>query len=126
MLSTFTRECFDELVADSSHRVLLYEEEDHLRGFAVVNLESTFEDESYGYEVDTLYVQEHFQGRGIGQSLLASIADRFGSTFWLSTWVHNTDAIEFYRTYGFTDVGRVDFDLEGERHENRVLSFGRV
>ena len=126
MLSTFTEEHFEATLDDSRYQVLLHEEDGHVRGYIAADLESVFEDASNGYEIATLYVQEHFQGSGIGSSLLEEIAVRCGTPFWLSAWVHNTRAIEFYQRRGFTDIGRRDFDLEGEMHENRVLVYRGV
>ena len=123
MLSTYTEQYFNELLEDPKYRVLVFEEKSHLRAFAVVDLKSVFEDESNGFRIDKLYVQEHFQGQGIGKSMLLEIQARFGDAFWLNVWVHNEQAIGFYTSFGFEDIGRTDFDLDGELHENRVLAF---
>ena len=49
-----------------------------------------------GFEVKTLYVQEHFHGKGIGTTLLDEAARRYGESLWLTTWIKNTPAIGFY------------------------------
>lgn len=88
-----------------------------------MNLQSVWKDKLNGFEIEKLYVQEHFQGRGIGKALLSEVTIRYGSTFWLSTWIHNEKAIGFYQHLGFVDIGKKYFELEGESHCNRVLAF---
>jgi len=58
-----------------------------------------------GYEIYTLYVQEHFQGLGLVKTMLYEMIKNYGDNFCLSTWVHNTPAIEFYNYLGFKDIG---------------------
>ncbi len=122
-ICTFTEQYFSNLLSDNKYKILVYEKENHLLGYIIVNLESYFENDINRYEVEKLYVQEHFQGRGIGKKLLEEINIRFGSKYWLSTWVYNKKAIEFYKHLGFEDIGKIYFELEGEKHENRVLQF---
>ena len=123
VLSTFTESHFDGLLQNPDYRILVYTEGEHLLGYIAVNLTSHYRDESNGYEVETLYVQEHFHGKGIGKKLLAEIRSQFGGRYWLSTWVHNDPAIGFYKKQGFRDIGEVFFQLGGEQHENRVLAY---
>lgn len=40
---------------------------------------------------------------------------------WLTPWVHNARALQFYARLGYVDVGSTSFLMEGEAHENRVL-----
>jgi len=121
VMSTFTESYYRDLLGNPDVRVLNYWHGENLVGFVVVNLTSRFGGDQSSYEVDTLYVQEHFQGQGIGRSLLKEIARLFGQAFWLSTWVNNRRAIDFYLHLGFSDVGSTHFELEDEQHENRVL-----
>ncbi len=86
-----------------------------------MDLESFFNNENNGYEVTTLYVSQHFQGQGIGRQLLDMVKTQHGLPFWLSTWVHNCQAIDFYRNLGFKVIGKLNFDLNGELHDNHVF-----
>ena len=73
-LSTFTESHFVELLNQKSTDVRVFEQDSHLVGFIVVNLDSRFEGcSNSGYEVSTLYVSQHFQGAGIGRKLLKEI-----------------------------------------------------
>lgn len=123
VLTSFTESYFSELIACQNYGILVYEEKEHLVGYIMANFNSLWKDASNGYEIDKLYVQFPFQGRGIGRSLILEMAARFGDTFWLSTWFRNEKAIEFYKHLGFIDIGHTYFELQGESHENRVLLF---
>ena len=123
-LKTFTEEYFNNLLNDPNYRILVFIKENHLVGYILAHLDSFWQDQSNGYEVDKLYVQEHFQGKGIGRKLLSELAVRYGGTFWLSTWVHNEKAINFYKHFGFIDIGHTYFELDkDELHENRILAY---
>ncbi len=122
-IGTYTEQYFKELINNPDYRILVFIEEKHLVGYVMANLKSLWQDQSNGYEIDKLYVQEHFHGKGIGRRLISEMAARYGGRFWLSTWAHNWNAINFYKHMGFIDIGHKDFELEGELHENRVLAF---
>lgn len=121
-LSTFTENYFQKILNKGSCEVWVYIEDEHLVGFVSVDMKSIFNDETYGYEVTTLYVSEHFQGQGIGRQLLNEIKTQHGAPYWLSTWINNHKAINFYRNLGFKVVGELNFDLKGELHKNYVFS----
>ncbi len=124
VMKTFTEGYFNKLLRDPRYSLLIFTKKNNLVGYILANLESFWQDKSNGYEIDTLYVQEHFQGFGIGRQLLSELSARYGGTFWLSTWVHNDKAIDFYKHLGFVDIGHTYFELgKNEQHENRILSF---
>ena len=126
VLSTFTEHYFDKLLNSPNYRILVFIEKNHLVGYIMANLESVWENELNGYEIEKLYVHENFQGKGIGRVLLSEMATQYGGTFWLSTWEHNVKAIGFYKHLGFLDIGCKHFQLENESHENRVLARKRI
>lgn len=127
VLNEFTEKKFLSYINHPDYRVLVVIKNDHLVGYVMMNLKSYWKDESNGFEIEKLYIQEHFQGMGLGRKLLSEVIDRYGDTFWLSTWVENKAGIGFYKHFGFEDVDRVDFRLsEAEIAENRVLVFGRL
>ena len=123
VLTTFTEKYYLDLLEKPSYKIFAYVERTNLLGFIVVNLDSFFKSEANGFEICTFYVQEHFQNQGIGKSLLNIIKENYGEVFWLSTWVHNTAAIAFYKKCGFKDIGSRNFKLGDDLHENRVLSY---
>lgn len=123
-LSTFTELHFLEILHNKSCDIWVYIKEDHLVGFVAVNLASHFNnnDNANGFEVTTLYVSEHFQGQGIGRQLLDKVKEQYGLSFWLSTWIHNFKAINFYNNLNFSLIGQLNFNIDGELHENHVFS----
>lgn len=121
-LSTFTEGNFRDILNSASCEVWVCIENEHLVGFISVDMESTFRDETYGYEVTRLYVSDHFQGQGIGRQLLSEAKTHHGESYWLSTWVNNHKAINFYRNLGLRVVGEINFELEGEFHKNYIFS----
>jgi ribosomal protein S18 acetylase RimI-like enzyme len=42
-------------------------------------------------------------------------------TIWLTTWVGNLRARDFYRTLGYKDVGVTQYVIKGKEYENRIL-----
>ena len=124
-LSTFTEEHFKKFLTDSKYKLLVFTQGIYLRGYALINLESRFKNEENGFEIEKLYVQGAFQGQGIGRNLLSEIITRYGNRFWLYTWVRNK-SIEFYKKFGFKDIGQYDFKFGNDMIENRVFAYGRA
>lgn len=124
-LATFTEGHYQQLIDASGHEILLFIENNHLVGFVVIDLDSRFKGGVGGYEIARLYVSEHFHGRGIGRALIEEAQLQYGLPCWLSVWVESHSAIAFYRKLGFEQIGNVEFNLEGELHENHVYSLGR-
>jgi len=126
VVSNFTETLYLEKLNDKTFPIFVVEKDNHLVGFVMLNLSATFENESNGYEIDTLYVQSHFKGFGLGKKLIQHVQNKFGITCWLHTWINNHNALGFYDYLGFKDVGNMYFDLEGEKHENRVLVLNKA
>jgi len=121
-LSTFTEEYFKQRLRDSKYRLLVFEEGIYIRGYALVNLESQFENDVNGFEIEKLYVHPPFQGHGIGRKLLLEIKEQFGDKFWLYTWVRNK-SVGFYQKFGFKNIGLHSFKFGDDTIENYVLGY---
>lgn len=98
----------------------------HLVGFAVLNMGVPCPiSASTLAELQTLYVQAHFVGQGVGRQLLSVAEKRAfdleGMPLWLTVNAHNAQAIGFYMHQGYTKQGTTDFVLGEQRHENHVL-----
>ncbi|KAF1040773.1 MAG: Spermidine/spermine N(1)-acetyltransferase [Burkholderia lata] len=124
VLRTFTPERILTLVNDPGAVLLVAEADGNLAGYMVIRLGSYHAD--VPVEIETLYVQATFSGRGIGSSLLTharGIAEeRTGSrSFWLSVNSQNDKAIAFYRSRGMAQEGTAYFELGGIRHENKIM-----
>lgn len=124
VLETFTPAYFAQRLASPRYRFLVHVAEGHLQGYVCLDLENRCPVAGQaGVEVEKLYVQAHFKGRGIGSALLRAAMQEVGDKLWLSTWVHNTPAIGYYHAFGFADIGQTWFELDGQQHENRVLAY---
>lgn len=78
-----------------------------------------------GLEIERIYVVKDFQGRGLGR-LLAQQALEFARArhkafAWLSVWLKNPGAIEFYRKLGFQPAGTRFFVMGDERQEDYIM-----
>jgi ribosomal protein S18 acetylase RimI-like enzyme len=109
-------------------RVLLAERKGNLVAFASVTLGATHSlvAEGAAAELSRLYVQSPFIRRGLGTLLLRQVealARAAGaSTLWLTAWVGNTQALAFYASQGYEELGSTDHEFENERFENRLFA----
>lgn len=107
---------------------LLAELAGHLIGFAQWSHGSTHElvQSDTCVELNRLYVQERFCGKGIGKALLLQAQDmaaaRGASALWLTAWVGNQRALAFYAACGYQDLGATLYVFQHEQHENRVFA----
>lgn len=126
-LGTYTPATYGALLQRPDVTILVAERRGHLLGFAQTTLGTgqALVRTTAPAELDRLYVQEPFTGRGLGRRLLHAAeqdaAARGAALLWLSPWVHNHRARHFYAREGYADIGTAWFEFEGERHENRVL-----
>lgn len=114
------------LLNDPLARLWVAELDGYLIGFAVVKFEVPCPVLApASAELQTLYVQEHFVGQGVGRQLLWVAEDmartQTGLPLWLTVNVHNAHAIRFYRRHGYTVLGTSDFVMGDQRHENHVF-----
>lgn len=130
VLSGYSQAVFAQALSDPRARLICAERAGHLVGFAHVTLGAAHALAPAGTQAELLrlYVQEPFTAQGVGTRLLAQaeqVASAVGATvLWLTPWVHNHRALQFYSRRGYQDHGLTHFTFEGESHENRV--FARV
>lgn len=118
-LTTFTPKYFSQLINNPKYKVMIYERDNAIVGFAVVNFESNYQGRDYGFEIEKLYVHNAFQGQGIGKKLLTEMKRHWGAEFWLYTWVENTSNL-FYQRLGLEHIGTFSFDFSGTQIVNNV------
>lgn len=124
VLKTFTPENILALLNEPDIVLLVAETETNLAGYLVMRFGSYHSD--IPVEIETLYVQDSFAGRGIGSALLShargAAAARTGNrAIWLIANSKNEKAITFYLSRGMTPEGIAYFELGGVKHENKVL-----
>ena len=126
VLSEFTAEKFQTRLSDASSTVLVAEIDKNLVGFAIAATGTACPvNTGAKVELATLYVQEHFVGKGVGSSLLQQAElwarQRADSSIWLTVNSKNFRAKAFYAKHGYTTLGLTFFRLGHEDHENLVL-----
>lgn len=123
VLDTLTEQHFVKKLADSNYQLYVFVEGDNLLGFIAIDLNSFWKGAENGFEIDTLYIQNRQQGKGIGRALLRHVSEQHGNCYWLTTWSKNVEGLSFYNHIGFKDIDVSYFELDGEKHENRVLMY---
>lgn len=126
VLSELTPEKYSSVLEDPSCQVFVAESGNSVVGFGAVKFSAPCPvGNCSSVELQTLYVQEHFIGYGVGRSLLqaaeAKARQRSNCTLWLTVNAMNARAIAFYARQGYTKVGTTYFVLGEEHHENHVL-----
>jgi ribosomal protein S18 acetylase RimI-like enzyme len=98
----------------------------YMVGFMDLDFVSTCPDATVsGVEILRLYVLQPFQRRKVGRTLMTLAEERVRSAghkaIWLTSWVGNLRARDFYRNLGYKDVGATQYVIEGQEYENRIL-----
>ena len=80
--------------------------------------------EEASLEIERIYIQKDFQGKGIGQYLLdfsiQLTIDKEFKLIWLGVWEHNLKAIHFYQKNNFQFFGKHSFFL-GQDEQTDLL-----
>ncbi len=126
VLSEFAPKRFLETIRSSQSRIVVAERSGHLVGYSRLQTGNKCpSDVDAQVELVNLYVQVHFTRAGVGTRLLREseqiAREIFGSSLWLTVNANNKDAVAFYRSQKYREIGIDYFELKGERHMNYVL-----
>jgi GNAT superfamily N-acetyltransferase len=128
VLDAFSTARMTELLTHRDVKICVAEQRGHLIGFAQVTLGAAHDlvKSDAPAELDRLYLQAPFAGRGLGSALLQAAQTMAvagdAQTLWLTSWDQNHHALDFYARHGYVDQGEADFHMHGEHHLNRVLA----
>lgn len=122
----FTEERFATEIRDTTKRLIVCEADSCLVGYVKIARDAICPVRKIkSAEIETLYVQEHFAGQGIGSALLESAMEYCRANarhhMFLLVNLENSHARKFYEGQRFEPVGTAHFALEDERHANAVL-----
>ena len=126
-LSRHSVACYAELLAQADVTLLVAERAGHLVGFSVVRNGAghALVAQPAAAELERLYVQEAFTGRGVGRDLLRqaekAAAARGAEMLWLTAWEGNARALRFYPRCGYEHLGDTFYTIEGVDHPNRLF-----
>jgi len=76
-------------------------------------------------EIERIYVDEAWQGHGVGKALMDFALSRAREAgceaLWLGVWENNFRALEFYRRYGFEQFGEHHFQIGKDLQRDLLL-----
>jgi ribosomal protein S18 acetylase RimI-like enzyme len=79
-------------------------------------------------EIERLYVREDWLGTGLGATLMRRAIEEARTqdcrTIVLGVWEHNRRAVEFYKRFGFKEIGRHEFQLGDDIQNDLILRKG--
>lgn len=125
-LAQLTPDKYLSVLGDSSSHVWVAEYRGNLIGLAIIQFGVSCPASSRSStELQTLYVQEHFVGQGVGRLLLRAAEEetrrRAQTVLWLTVNARNANALAFYQHQGYTQIGTSYFALGDTQHANHVL-----
>ena len=118
---------YEKLLVDPGVTILVAECAGHLVGFSQVRngVGHALVPEAAASELDRLYVQARFTGRGVGRDLLRhaekAAAARGADTLWLTAWEGNARALLFYPRRGYEDLGMTVYSFGGADFPNHLF-----
>jgi diamine N-acetyltransferase len=125
----FSVQAITALIADPLITFIIAEANRHLIGFAQVRRDAAqpLAATSHAVELQRLYVQQRFNGCGVGKRLLRRVEawarEQYATSVWLTAWSGNAHARAFYARQGYRDVGATHYVFRSETFENRVFVY---
>lgn len=115
-----------EIVSQSSRYFIAFEK-DEPAGYVKIgsSVQPVKIENHLNFEVERIYILQQFQGKGIGKKLLdlceQTAADEKIPLIWLSVWIENKRAVEFYKRCGFEIFDTVDFYLMDQVYDDYLM-----
>jgi GNAT superfamily N-acetyltransferase len=125
VLSKFRPEYFENRLNSDTYVIIVLQENEILKGFALINKNSSFENVDSCFEIEHLYIHHSSRGRGLGRELIDFIASNLSNKLWLYTWV-DTSANVFYNRLGFRKVGNYTFKFHQWEIANNVYFYHHI
>jgi GNAT superfamily N-acetyltransferase len=114
-------------LSDPDNIFLIVENESQPIGYAELILDSK-EDTLAGtnpLEIRRIYATQEYLGKGVGKALMqAAIQEarqRGRDSLWLGVWEKNPRAIDFYKKWGFKEVGMHTFKVGDDPQRDYVM-----
>jgi ribosomal protein S18 acetylase RimI-like enzyme len=126
--SSFTLECIETQLRAPASYFFLASEQTRLVGYVHIRVVAPPACVAglAPIELSRLYLEPDVQGRGFGAQLMQFALDESRRldrrTIWLGVYDENTRARDFYRRWGFEDVGTREFEFGGTIYHDPVMS----
>lgn len=122
----FTYENCLNSIHDKTRCCLVAEVDEHLVAYCEINFKAIHPDSKQNIaEMTVLYVSEHFYAQGIGKALVLEAEKQLiamgKSSYWLSCFIENQNAIDFYKHLGFKSNSSIYFTMGENSYENLVF-----
>ena len=79
-------------------------------------------------EIRRIYAAQEYLGKGVGKALMQATINearqRGCDCVWLGVWEKNQRAIDFYKKWGFREVGRHLFSVGNDPQNDYVMELG--
>lgn len=116
----------NELLNPDSYFYFLYSNDD-LAGYLKINESQAQTDihDPDSIELERIYVQKGFQGKGLGLILIHKTIElakeRKKKYIWLGVWEKNEKALQFYQNNGFYEIGKHSFVMGDEDQTDFIM-----
>jgi diamine N-acetyltransferase len=126
--SSLTLSYFRSHIDNPTSRTFVVERAGELIGYAIVSRSPVplCVTDASTVELARIYLRNDVKGQGLGAELMRksiSTARQFNArSMWLGVYDKNTRAREFYKQWGFADVGTKDFLFGGKLYADPVMS----
>ena len=96
-------------------------------GFAKLNLNRDYNSQKNPktLELERIYAIQEYIGKGVGKELMQACIDearkRGCDSLWLGVWEKNPRAIEFYKKWGFKEIGTHTFNLGNDPQMDYIM-----
>jgi len=114
-------------LGNPDHIFLIADEESQPIGYAqlILNSKEEFIAGTKSLEVRRIYATQEHIGKGIGKTLMQAAiheAEQRGcDSVWLGVWEKNPRAIEFYKKWGFKEVGTHIFTVGDDPQRDYIM-----
>jgi len=129
VLESFSPDVISKLLIQPDIALFVAQMNGHLIGFAQIAMQASHEliCTPNVAELQRLYVQERFTGKGIGYRLLQEAEKHAqlggASMLWATVWAGNERALDFYPRQAYEHLGSPSYVFQNETHKN--LLFGK-
>ena len=124
---SFSPEIQHAELSNPNNIFLIAEYESHAVGYAQLILDSKEEIliGSKPLEIRQIYALQEYIGKGVGRALMQAVIEeakqRGCDCVWLGVWEKNPRAIEFYKKWGFKEVGSHIFTVGNDPQRDYVM-----